>query len=423
MLKSVACCIAPSQRGADWEYINGVMNRVDEFSSGPLESRDPRGAFGGGGDGLGGIIDALPLHVAALDRYGTIGAVNAAWRRYAEANGAIAALCGRGVNYLDVCRRAAERGSTEGALVVAALEALLANHQDAFEMDYACHSPVRRQWFQLRIAPVRGDDAYHFLVTHRDITGEVLARAQSPQPSTGALQAAERRYLHDIDRINRELDEVVYVASHDLRAPLRGITTLAEFILEDDPVVSKTTRERLLQIKRRARRMAHLLDDILLYARAGRLDAVSGPALPASRLVAEVATALELPAAFTLDLDASLLRATVRRMPLAQVLQNLIGNAVKHHDRGAGTIAVTALDTGSGWRFSVCDDGPGIPARYRESVFDMFTTLKPRDVVEGSGMGLALVRRLVRSFGGYCGITQNGARGACVWFDWPKLGD
>jgi signal transduction histidine kinase len=398
------------------------MNRVDEFSSGPPESRVRPAVIDVRGELLGSLFDALPQHVAALDRHGTIGAVNAAWRRYAEGNGGNAALCGPGVNYLDVCRRAAERGSSEAARVATALEALLAHRQDAFEMDYPCHSPVRRQWFHVRIAPVRDDDAHQFLVTHRDITGEMLERPELPQAQGGDLQAAERRYLDEIDRINRELDEVVYVASHDLRAPLRGITTLAEFILEDDPTVGRTTRERLQQIKRRAQRMAHLLDDILLYARAGRLDAVSGPALPASRLVEEIAVALEVPAGFTLHLDASLLGATVRRMPLAQVLQNLIGNAVKHHDRGVGTITVATREAGSAWRFSVTDDGPGIPARYRESVFDMFTTLKPRDVVEGSGMGLALVRRLVRSFGGECGITENVARGVCVWFDWPKLG-
>jgi signal transduction histidine kinase len=69
----------------------------------------------------------------------------------------------------------------------------------------------------------------------------------------------------------------------------------------------------------------------------------------------------------------------------------------------------------------VADDGPGIPEPYRESVFEMFTTLKPRDEVEGSGMGLALVRKVVTGLGGECGIQASAGRGTCLWFDWPKL--
>jgi len=102
------------------------------------------------------------------------------------------------------------------------------------------------------------------------------------------------------------------------------------------------------------------------------------------------------------------------------VFHNLMANALKHHDRAAGTISVTVQELGEHWRFVVEDDGPGIPIEYRQAVFEMFRTLRPRDEVEGSGMGLALVRRIVGRMGGECGIEGPEGRGARFWFDWPR---
>ncbi len=93
-----------------------------------------------------------------------------------------------------------------------------------------------------------------------------------------------------------------------------------------------------------------------------------------------------------------------------------------HHDRSTGIVTVSARPNGACYRFSVIDDGPGVPTQYRETVFEMFATLKPRDEVEGSGMGLALVRRLWNEMGGHCGIEASSGRGTHVWFDWPKSG-
>jgi signal transduction histidine kinase len=131
---------------------------------------------------------------------------------------------------------------------------------------------------------------------------------------------------------------------------------------------------------------------------------------------------VHVPSAFSIRCDASLAGVEVIRAPLEQVLHNLIGNAIKHHDREAGMVAVSVESGGPLLRFSVIDDGPGIPEEYREVVFEMFQTLKPRDEVEGSGMGLALVRKIVGRMGGNCGIAAASGRGAHVWFDWPRPG-
>ena len=228
-----------------------------------------------------------------------------------------------------------------------------------------------------------------------------------------------RRNHAELEKVNQELDEFAYTASHDLRAPLTGVSTVAQWILDDDLTLAPQSRERLALIQNRMRRMSSLLTDIHEFARAGRTAECTGPMMPAAALVAEVATTLQAPAAFAIVADASLAACPVTRMPLAQVFHNLIGNAIKHHDRAGGTIRVT-VEPREGWlRFTVEDDGPGIPAAYREAVFEMFKTLKPRDQVEGSGMGLALVRKIVTRLGGSCGIATTDQRGTRLWFDWP----
>ncbi len=226
----------------------------------------------------------------------------------------------------------------------------------------------------------------------------------------------------ELEKTNRELDEFVYTASHDLRAPLTGVSTVAQWILEDDATLAPESRERLVLIQGRIRRMSRLLTDIHDYARAGRSAQVSGTVMSAATLVADVAATAHLPPGFAVVADPALESAQVARVPLEQVLHNLISNAIKHHDRQAGAVTVALVARGRWLRFSVTDDGPGIPEQYREAVFEMFRTLKPRDKVEGSGMGLALVRKIVARMGGECGIEAAANRGTLVWFEWPAAG-
>ena len=112
----------------------------------------------------------------------------------------------------------------------------------------------------------------------------------------------------------------------------------------------------------------------------------------------------------------------VPKAPLEQTFRNLIGNAIKHHHRPDGRVEVTAHDHRRMWEFVVADDGPGIPAAYHDRIFQMFQTLKPRDEVEGSGIGLAVVRKLVTSRGGTIRVESAEGQGARFRFTWPKQG-
>jgi PAS domain S-box-containing protein len=220
---------------------------------------------------------------------------------------------------------------------------------------------------------------------------------------------------------NKELEEFVYTASHDLRSPLRAISSLTRFILEDDQTLGALTLERMQLITDRAHRMQTMLDDVLVYARAGKGDYQGGAVVSAEAVIDDLEVSIDWPAGFKLERDPSLEGRRVRAVPLSQVLQNLVGNAIKHHDRPEGSIRIAVADETNHLRFTISDDGPGIPEDYSESVFQMFSTLKPRDAVEGTGMGLAIVRKIVRQLGGNCGLEPNKGRGTTVWFEWPQL--
>lgn len=225
----------------------------------------------------------------------------------------------------------------------------------------------------------------------------------------------------DLSRSNEELEQFAYVASHDLKAPLRGIENLVSWIEEDlEGALVGDTRVNMELLKSRVRRLESLLDDLLAYSRAGRADD-GDDAVDTRDLVQDLAMLVSPPKGFSIVAGSSLPTLLTARAPLTQVFQNLIGNAIKHHDHPAdGHVWIEAKHAADVVEFTVTDDGPGIPAQFRDRVFGMFQTLRPRDEVEGSGMGLAIVRKLVDRRGGHVWLTGGPAgRGLSVHVTWP----
>jgi two-component system, LuxR family, sensor kinase FixL len=238
-------------------------------------------------------------------------------------------------------------------------------------------------------------------------------------------KAAEEKSLHymrALERSNLELDAFAYAASHDLKAPLRVIHNASTWIEEDlAGKLTAETQENMNLLRSRVRRMDRLLDDLLEYSRIGHetVDrhavAISGAAL-----MENIQGLLSPPQGFVVDASPALADIEVFRMPLQQILINLISNAIKHHDKNTGLVEVSVEDLGAMFRFSVKDDGPGIPAQYHEQIFKMFETLRSRDQVEGSGMGLAMVRKHVDVAGGEFTLESAVGQGSTFSFTWPK---
>ncbi|MDF1720052.1 MAG: CHASE domain-containing protein [Minwuia sp.] len=236
--------------------------------------------------------------------------------------------------------------------------------------------------------------------------------------ATGQL----RRKTTQLLRSNEELESFAYAASHDLKAPLRGIANLATWIREDlgDDVPGDVGKHVEL-LQGRVRRMENLLEDLLQYARAGR-----GTVAPQDvDLATELQDMFELIASsvdFRLDLQHPVPSVFTARTPLLQVFHNLVSNAIKHHDSKKGVIQVSAEDLGTHYRFKVSDDGPGISPDFHRKIFEIFQTLKGRDEVEASGIGLSIVKRIVLSAGGEIEVDSDPEkhRGTTFAFTWKK---
>jgi signal transduction histidine kinase len=235
-----------------------------------------------------------------------------------------------------------------------------------------------------------------------------------------AEKEAESR-AEELSRVNREVERLFYAVAHDLRSPLRAVDTLASWIIDDfEAGEIDEVRDHVETLRARVTRLDRMLNDLLSYAKIGRTQHPVED-VDVDALILEITTSLlQVPAGFQVrwrDMPSLVTHRTL----LLHVFQNLINNAIKHHDGHEGIIEITVDDAGSHYTFRVTDDGPGIPESFRQRIFNLFSTLKRRDEVEGSGMGLAFVQKVVRRIGGHVQVEGPEGRGTTFRFDWPKI--
>jgi signal transduction histidine kinase len=238
--------------------------------------------------------------------------------------------------------------------------------------------------------------------------------------SESAKQSAQD-LAQELARSNRDLDDFAYVASHDLKTPLRGISQLSNWVLEDiEEGKFEEVPQNLTLINSRVKRLDTLLNDLLEYSRANRQQA-SLALLDTQELIEGLFPLYSPNDKFELEIVSPLPVFETLKSPFEQVVRNLLNNACKHHGKGEGLIQISCEESDEFYTFMVKDDGPGIEADYFEEIFKMFKTLKPRDEVEGSGMGLALIKKIVEHYGGKVYLESEVGKGSAFYFTWPKL--
>jgi signal transduction histidine kinase/HAMP domain-containing protein len=227
--------------------------------------------------------------------------------------------------------------------------------------------------------------------------------------------------VRDLRRSNKELQDFAYVAAHDLKAPLRGIGTLADWIASDyADRFDEQGRDQLRMLKGRVGRLSELIDGILHYSEIGRV-ATRLEWVDLNRLVPDVIAMLDPPVSVDVVVRGPLPVLSCEKVRVEQVFRSLIDNAIKYMDKPRGRIEIGCTDLEGSWRFAVVDNGPGIDKKYFEKIFQMFQTLSPRDERESTGIGLAVVKKIVELCGGTVWVESQVGEGSTFFFTLPKL--
>lgn len=254
----------------------------------------------------------------------------------------------------------------------------------------------------------------------------LLLRTELAREHAESRSAELQRLTTELRRRNAELDQFAYVASHDLRAPLRGIANLASWLSKDlAPHLTDDTRRYLRLLEGRVGRMEALINGLLEYSRVGRRE-IPIESVDVRALVREV---IDLLGAESLRGDVEwsigeLPQLRCRKLMLRQVFHNLMANALKYAKAESLRVEVGAerceVDGEPYWRFHVRDNGVGIDPRYQERIWQIFQRLHSRDEIEGTGIGLSLVRKIVEHNGGEVALESTPGEGATFSFTWPS---
>ncbi|KST69974.1 sensor histidine kinase [Mastigocoleus testarum] len=224
----------------------------------------------------------------------------------------------------------------------------------------------------------------------------------------------------ELEEQNKELDSFTYAVSHDLKAPLRAINNLSEWIEEDlKDFLTQDTQHNMNLLRGRVKRMAALIDALLEYSRVGRKN-IEPETVAVDKLISEVINLLNPPPEIEIKVTPNLPTLITKKILLFQVFSNLIGNAIKHRHHPKGIIEITFKE-GKGdkfYEFKVADDGYGIEHKYYSQIFNIFQTLQARDKTENTGIGLSIVKKIVEQQGGRINVESQVGKGSIFSFTW-----
>jgi len=251
----------------------------------------------------------------------------------------------------------------------------------------------------------------------------------SDQDHTGANSSPSIRQLfaeknlfernEQLAQSNSDLSDFVHAASHDLRAPLRAIANLSLWIQENEAErMSIKSQRHLAQLRQRVKRMETLLEGMIEYATIGAAKR-SAERIVVSKFFRELQEISPDPNHFKITTHSRVEAVFLPYEPLSRVLRNLVSNAIKHHDKPDGCIELKCYEESEKIIFEVTDDGPGIHPDYHDRIFRMFESLSAKDEVEGSGIGLSLVKRTLEIHGGELQLISNLGQGSTFRTFWP----
>jgi signal transduction histidine kinase len=351
-------------------------------------------------EGLGfHVLDTLSPNIAVLDAEGAILATNESWKEFGRENDLHPPVDSVGANYLSVCEDAASAYATEA---VAGLRAVLDGDSAEYVLEYPCHSPTEIRWFQLTATRTEYEGTPYGIVTHWNIT-------------------ERKRNEQEVEESNERLQQFAYAVSHDLQEPLRMVTSYLELLerrYEDE--VGEDGQEFIDFAVDGAERMRAMIDGLLEYS---RVESRGDPFEPVDLNVVLEEACFDLQLALDdndgeLAVD-SLPTVSGDRSQLRQLFQNLLQNAIKYSGDEPPAVRVEAERDAGEWVVAVSDEGIGIDPDDQDRIFDVFDRLHSREEYEGTGIGLALCKRIAERHGGAIDVDSEPGEGSTFFVRLP----
>ena len=282
----------------------------------------------------------------------------------------------------------------------------------------------------------KGDSACRFIMAHPSKMAQYIQEYLQGHPDvsdnathyrTGGffqerkqMEQRQIQLVQQLESVNKELRDFAYIVSHDLKAPLRAVKVLVDWLSTDyADKLNEDGKEQMTLLTKRVDRMHNLIDGILQYSRIGRTKE-QNVKVDLNELLPEVIDLLAPPANITITTQANLPTILCEKTRISQVFQNLLSNAVKYMDKPHGQVEVACVEENGFWKFSVADNGPGIEKQYFEKIFQMFQTLASRDDYESTGVGLTVAKKIVEMFGGKIWVESKVGHGSTFFFTLPK---
>jgi signal transduction histidine kinase len=281
-------------------------------------------------------------------------------------------------------------------------------------------SALTEKWILARQASLKTEQLEQMV---KERTDELIETNEHLKQEITEREEAERKQaelIEKVDNINKELKDFASIVSHDLKAPLRGIKSLATWILDDcSDKLGEQGNEQMNLLLGRVERMYKLIDGVIQYARAGRTE----EKIIQVNLDAFIPEAIDMlvpPENISITIENTMPVIECAETHIMQLFQNLLSNAIKYMDKPQGRIKIGCVEENGFWKFSITDNGPGIEEKYFEKIFKMFQALSVSEEFEGTGVGLTIAKKIVELYGGNIWVESKIGKGSTFFFTLPK---
>jgi PAS domain S-box-containing protein len=264
------------------------------------------------------------------------------------------------------------------------------------------------RWFYQKSVIVK--DANGYPVALEAIATDITDRKrieEEVKQLNAELEDRVRRRTAELQSANNELKDFAYVVSHDLKAPLRGISQLSQWFLQDyKDELDKDGQELAELLIKRVDRLNKLINGILEYSRVGRI-VNKEEKIELKELLEDIIDILNPPKHFSFNLPEYVPVIVADRIRIEQVFQNLVSNAIKYCDKQDAKVEILFEDLDEFYQFAVKDNGVGIDKKYHEKIFGIFQTLEQKEDNDNTGIGLSIVKKIIELYGGSVWIESS----------------